>query len=53
MSMEEFIDWTEKAEEESLTLDEEKEDQEFFENMLQEDNFIPEDILPSDWWDIF
>jgi len=43
--MEEFVDFTEKVEEESLTLEEKAE----LERQFQEEHFIPEGELPHDW----
>ena len=49
MSMEEFADFTEKVEEESLTSRERMEEEESLNQQFQEENFIPEDFLPFDW----
>jgi len=47
MSMEEFADCIEEMKEEPLTLTEEEET---LNREFQEENFIPEDFVPPDWY---
>jgi len=50
MSMEEFVDFIEEPKEELLSPEEIAEDEETFNRLFEEDNFVPEDVLPSDWY---
>jgi len=50
MSMEEFADFTEKVEEDSLTPEEVAEEEELLNRQFEEDNFIPQDFLPPNWY---